>query len=84
MDFCPIKKVTMTCPICNSGIKVDISLEDDAKMQELLNASETFACPICKEKFGGAHKLLEMVNTYNQSTIILGRYKGLFNVDFEQ
>lgn len=84
MNFCPIKKVTMTCPMCNSGIKVEINPEDDTKMQELLNASETFACPICKEKFGGAHKLLEMVDTYNKSAIILGRYNGLFNVEFEQ
>lgn len=82
MNFYPVSKITMTCPSCKAGIKLDVTVDDD-EMQKLLTASESFACPICNEKFGGAHKLLEDVNAYNKSTKLLSSYDAFFNVKFE-
>lgn len=81
MNFYPVSKITMTCPSCKAGIKLDITVDD--AMQKLLTASESFACPICNEKFGGAHQLLEDVNVYNKSTELLSSYHALFDVKFE-
>jgi len=83
MNLCQIKKVIMSCPVCNTGIKLDLTSKDDAAMEKLIAASENFACPVCETKFGGAHKLLGEVNTYNKFVAELGLYNKAFDVEFE-
>lgn len=83
MDFYPINKITLSCPICHTEVKFDVSSENDTEMQNLLSASEHLMCPICQTKFGGAQKLLEEVDTYNKFIVELKNYSKIFNVKFE-
>ncbi len=81
MQIDTIKKVTMSCPACRTGgIILDITPKDDAGSQDILAASESFVCPVCKEKFGGARKLLESVNVYNEAAKSLNVYQAAFAV----
>lgn len=84
MNFYSINKVTMLCPICNTEIKFEVPPEYDAEeMRNLLSASENFMCPICQEKFGGAHELLQKVDVYNKFIAEFKQYSGIFKVKFE-
>lgn len=82
MQFNIIQKVTMTCPLCNSSVTLNVP-KNDTELEEMLAVSETLACPKCKEKFGGARKAFDAIIAYNDSTVILNSYRKLFNVRFE-
>lgn len=80
MKIEPITKVSMSCPACQAGgITLDLT-KNDSESLDILAASESFVCPVCKQKFGGAPKLLESISTYNESVIVLNRYQKLFAV----
>lgn len=83
MDFYPINKVTISCPVCKTGIKLDVNFTDDAVMEKLITASESFACPICQAKLGNAHEILKYTRTYNATVATFEHYQALFNVEFE-
>ena len=73
-----IKTVSLTCPVCKTGsIVLDVTPKS---IQKILKVSESFACPVCNEKFSGAHKLLESIRDYNETTTILNRYQEHFGV----
>ena len=81
MKLDPIKKVTISCPVCRTGgIILNVTSKNDTESQNLLTASESFVCPVCKEKFGGAHKLLEAISVYNESVAVLNNYQTIFAV----
>lgn len=84
MKIEPITKVTMYCPACQAGgITLDLT-KNDSESLDILAASESFVCPVCKQKFDGAPKLLESISEYNESAIILSRYQELFSIQLEQ
>ncbi len=83
MRFEPIKRVSIICPVCNSGIALDIPYNNDAELQKTLSISETLACPKCKEKFCGARNLFDAIIAYNDSATVLNRYHSVFNAQFE-
>jgi hypothetical protein len=81
MKFEAIKKISMSCPACHTGgIILNIPPQDGTGTPDILTASESFACPVCKEKFGGASKLLKTISTYNEAAAILDNYQALFDV----
>ncbi len=83
MKLEPITKVKLSCPACQAGgITLDLT-KNDSESLDILAASESFICPVCKQKFGGATKLLESVSAYNESTIELNKYQKLFPIQLE-
>lgn len=83
MDFYPIRKVTISCPACKTGIKLDVTSTDDAEIENLITASKSFTCPICQAKLGNAHEILKCTRTYNATVTTFKHYQTLFNVEFE-
>ncbi len=52
-------------------------------MENLVTASASFACPVCKAELGITHKALQCTNKYNKVVAMLNNHKELFNVEFK-
>lgn len=62
-----VKKVTFTCPVCNTSIKFDVHPGTD-EIQELYNAINNLECPKCKESLSSsATEMLRAIYDYNNA-----------------
>ena len=60
-----IRKVTFTCPRCNTSITFDV-LEDD--IRELFKVTERLTCPKCSESLSSdARSMAHAIYEYNKA-----------------
>lgn len=65
MDAKLIRKVTFTCPGCNTSIKFDI-LPGEKEREELMLAVKTIGCPKCHiSLYKDAQRMLLAIYEYN-------------------
>lgn len=62
-DF--VKKVTFSCPQCNTSVTFDVLADD---IRELFNAAERLACPKCSESLSyDARSMTQAIYEYNKA-----------------
>lgn len=66
-----VKKVTFTCPNCNTSIKFDV-LPGNDEIQDLYSVAENLECPKCKESLSNsATEMVRAILDYNKAVTIL-------------
>lgn len=78
-----IRKVTFTCPSCNTSIKFDV-LPDDDEIRALYNTVDHLECPKCKNSLAGCStETVRAVMDYNNAVSKLHALEKCMDIELD-